>query len=68
MVSQHPEVEARVIAELESLDLAITPQRPSPRKMTYADLNRLTYLQATIKVCSRSSAASGVALLVLTAK
>lgn len=38
------------MAELDSLQLSITPQRRHPRKMTYADLNRLTYLQATIKV------------------
>ena len=40
------------MAELDSLQLSITPQRRHPRKMTYADLNRLTYLQATIKVAS----------------
>ncbi|CAL5224619.1 g7335 [Coccomyxa viridis] len=49
MVSQHPEVEAKILAELDSLELSITPQRPHPRKMTYADVNQLTYLQATIK-------------------
>ena len=38
------------MAELDSLQLSITPERRHPRKMTYADLNRLTYLQATIKV------------------
>ncbi len=50
MMSQHPEVEAKIIAELDSLGLSITPQRQHPRKMTYADLNKLTYLNATIKV------------------
>jgi hypothetical protein len=48
--SQHPEVEAKIMAELDSLELAITPQRPSPRPLTYADLPKLAYLQATIKV------------------
>ena len=52
MVSQHPEVEQKLMAELDSLQLSITPQRRHPRKMTYADLNRLTYLQAVIKVAS----------------
>ena len=45
------------MAELDSLQLSITPQRRHPRKMTYADLNRLTYLQATIKVASTLCAA-----------
>ena len=54
MVSQHPEVEAKILAELDSLELSITLQRPHPRKMTYADVNQLTYLQATIKVPSLS--------------
>ena len=49
-MSQHPEVEAKLLAELDGLQLSITPQRPHPRKMTYADVNQLTYLQATIKV------------------
>ena len=40
------------MAELDSLQLRITPQRRHPRKMTYADLNRLTYLQAVIKVAT----------------
>ena len=51
-MSQHPEVEEKLMAELDSLQLSITPQRRHPRKMTYADLNRLTYLQAVIKVAS----------------
>ena len=55
MVSQHPEVEAKILAELEDLELSITPARPNPRKMACADLNRLTYLQATIKVPCTSS-------------
>ena len=55
LVSQNPEVEAKILAELDDLELSITPQRPRPRRMTYADLNRLTYLQATIKVPSLPS-------------
>lgn len=57
MVSQHPEVEEKLMAELDSLQLRITPQRRHPRKMTYADLNRLTYLQAVIKVATMLCAA-----------
>ena len=55
LVSQNPEVEAKILAELDGLELSITPQRPHPRRMTYADMNRLTYLQATIKVLIFSS-------------
>ena len=55
LVSQNPEVEAKILAELDGLELSITPQRPHPRRMTYADMNRLTYLQATIKVPLLSS-------------
>ena len=58
-MSQHPEVEEKLMAELDSLQLSITPQRRHPRKMTYADLNRLTYLQATIKVGPMLCAAPG---------
>ena len=50
MMSQHPEVEAKILAELDGTELTITPQRPPPSKMAYADMNPLTYLQAAIKV------------------
>ena len=50
LVSQHPEVEAGILAELDSLGLSITPERPKPRPLTYADLGKLTSLQATVKV------------------
>ena len=50
LVSQHPEVEARLLAELDSLGLSITPERPRPRALAYVDLGKLPYLQATIKV------------------
>ena len=52
-MSQHPEVENKIIAELDSLGLSITAERPHPRKMTYADVGKLTYLQATIKASSQ---------------
>ena len=54
-MSQHPAVENKIIAELDSLGLSITAERPHPRKMTYADLGKLTYLQATIKASSQMS-------------
>ena len=52
-MSQHPEVENNIIAELDSLGLSITAERPHPRKITFADLGKLTYLQATIKASSQ---------------
>ncbi|KAK9827618.1 hypothetical protein WJX81_006830 [Elliptochloris bilobata] len=49
LLSQYPEVEARVVAELDALELLVTPARPQPRELEWADLGRLTYLQAVIK-------------------
>ena len=56
LISQHPEVEAKVLAELEELQLLASPQRPSPRPIEYTDLNRLTYLSCCIKVPALPSA------------
>jgi hypothetical protein len=50
LLSQNPDVEAKVLAELDSLELLVTPERPNPRKLEWADLNKLVYLQAVIKV------------------
>ncbi len=49
-ISQHPEVEAKIVAELQSHGLAATEENPNPRQLTYPDLSKLTYLQAVIKV------------------
>ena len=37
------------MAELDALELLVTPARPQPRELEWADLGRLTYLQAVIK-------------------
>ncbi len=50
LLSQHPEVEAKVVQELQSLGLAASPKNPHPRELTYADLAELVYLQAVVKV------------------
>ena len=50
LLSQHPEVEARLLEELDSLELLATDARPQPRSIQPTDLGRLTYLQAIIKV------------------
>lgn len=49
-ISVHPEVEARIIAELSSLGLAATPEAPVPRSFSAADLSKLPYLTLVIKV------------------
>lgn len=49
-MSQHPGVEARITQELDEVGLLLTPERCEPRRITYADLARLPYLSAVIKV------------------
>ncbi|CAL8464666.1 g4201 [Coccomyxa elongata] len=53
LISQHPEVEAKILGELDSLELLITPERPRPREMVYADLSKMVYLNAVIKEALR---------------
>jgi hypothetical protein len=48
-VSQHPEVEAKIVAELDSLGLLATAAQPQPRQLQYEDLSKLTYLNMVIK-------------------
>jgi hypothetical protein len=50
LISQHPEVEAKVVAELDRLGLLATPERPRPRPLEFPDLNQLSYLSCVIKV------------------
>ena len=52
LISQHPEVEARIVMELRSLDLLATPERPHVRDLEYEDLGKLHYLSCAIKVSS----------------
>lgn len=49
-VSQHPEIEAKVVEELHCLELLATPDKPQPRPLQYEDLSKLTYLNLVIKV------------------
>ena len=49
-LSQHPEVEAKLAAELAQHGLLATPERPMPRAIEWDDIPKLTYLQAIIKV------------------
>jgi cytochrome P450 len=49
LLSQHPDVEAKILAELDAAELLVTPERPDPRPIEWGDLARLVYLQAFIK-------------------
>ena len=50
-ISQHHQVEARLLEELRDLGLVCNgPDRP--RMLTPADVQRLAYLHCVIKVCS----------------
>ena len=49
-ISQHPEVEARIVAELQALGVMPSAEHPHARELTYADTCELNYLQAVIKV------------------
>ncbi|KAK9915327.1 hypothetical protein WJX75_007673 [Coccomyxa subellipsoidea] len=59
LISQHPEVEAKITAELDSLGFLVGPTRPVPKKMEYSDLSKLTYLSAAIKESMRLMAVVG---------
>ena len=48
-MSQNPDVEAKIVEELRSLDLLATPERPVPRAIEWEDLIKLTYLTAVLK-------------------
>ncbi len=50
-------------AELDSVGLLATPDRPQPRVMEYADLARLPYLQCVIKVEPRFRAPCAVCII-----
>ncbi|KAL4444155.1 hypothetical protein ABPG75_011892 [Micractinium tetrahymenae] len=57
LVAQHPEVEQKLCAELDTLGLLAMEQRPEPRRVEWEDCGKLPYLSATIKVCFVSLAA-----------
>ena len=50
-ISQHPQVEARLLEELRDLGL-LSDGADRPRMLTPADVQRLAYLHCVIKVCS----------------
>lgn len=53
LVSQHPEVEGKILQELDEAGLLTSAQRPQPRKLTRDDVSspqHLPYLKAVLKV------------------
>ncbi len=50
LLSQHPEVERKLAQELDAAGLLVTPERPKPRSMEFADLANLPYLSWVSKV------------------
>ena len=59
-VSQHPEVERKIEAELDSLEFLVTSNRKTPRRLEYADLSKLPYLSGAIKAGPKPSQASSL--------
>lgn len=55
LLSQHPEVEAKLVQELDEAGFLATPSRPKPPTLQYSDLNQLTYLSWVCKVSHTSS-------------
>ncbi len=49
-ISQHPEVEAKIVRELQELGVCPSREGAAPRALTPADLSKLSYLQCVIKV------------------
>ena len=49
MICAHPEVEAKVVAELQTLQLMPSAEQPQPRSMTYDDIAKITYTSNAIK-------------------
>ncbi|EIE19314.1 cytochrome P450 [Coccomyxa subellipsoidea C-169] len=58
-VSQHPEVEAKIVEELGNQGLLATADAPQPRPLQYEDLSRLTYLNLVIKEAMRMYPVAG---------
>ena len=49
-MSQHPQVEAKIVKELRQHNLLVTAEQPNPRAIQWDDIPTLTYLNAVIKV------------------
>jgi hypothetical protein len=52
-ISEDEEIQQKITEELASIGLLATPDCPEPRPLEHADLGKLTYLTAIIKVTPR---------------
>jgi hypothetical protein len=55
LISQRPDVEAKIVAELEAEGLLATPLQPKPRDLQLSDLQKLSYLSCVCKVSPSTS-------------
>ena len=67
LISQHPEVEKKLVEELDKNGFLATAGQPKPVRMQYSDLSKLTYLSWVCKVCCLLPLASSRPLLRLEA-
>ncbi|KAK9827620.1 hypothetical protein WJX81_007168 [Elliptochloris bilobata] len=61
LVSQHPQVEARIVEELQWRGLLVEQGQPRPRLPTYEDVEALPFLKAVINETMRMYPAVGTA-------
>jgi cytochrome P450 len=59
LLATHPEVEARLAAELQAHGLLATPGNPTPRAAAWEDLGKLRYLSAVVNETTRMYPAAG---------
>ena len=49
LLAKHPEAMARLEAELDVAGLLVTPARPRPRPLAFADISKLRYMDCVLK-------------------
>jgi hypothetical protein len=62
LIAGHPEVQARLAAELDAQGLLATPGNPAPRRPEYGDLAKLPYLDAALRESLRVLPVSAVGM------
>lgn len=53
LISQRPEVEAKIVAELDAAGLLVTLDRPNPRQFELTDIQSLPFFICVCKACAR---------------
>lgn len=53
LLARHPQVQAKLEAELDAAGLLVTATRPAPRALEFKDLSQLRYLGVVIKESMR---------------